>query len=294
MSEGSPDWEGSAVLLIDPAGRVLLQQRSDDHPPAGIGRWAIPGGRREGDETPRETALREFEEETGARLARLRFFGTFTRENAPGLAVRELRLFFADDEVPREGIEVNEGLDFQYWSPAEAVELRMNPPVRLMLERFFAHDLYRGTVALKAPFLAGVSIIEMDRWGRVLLQLRDADLPADRFPSHWGLPGGLIDAGEAPDAAAIREFEEETGHLLEKLKLFRVYRREPELPGAMVDVLHVYFEDADLEEELVEVGEGQAFRYHALSDLEGLEVVPAARTVLEEFFGSTHYKALFH
>src|SRR5688572_6151064 len=97
--------EGSAVILIDPAGRVLLQQRDDDHPPAGYGRWAIPGGGREGDESPRETALREFEEETSVRLERLRFYQTVTREETPDLFVDRLDIFFADDHVPRDRIE---------------------------------------------------------------------------------------------------------------------------------------------------------------------------------------------
>lgn len=294
MSEASADWEGSGVLLIDPSGRVLLQQRSDDVPPAGVGRWAIPGGRKEGDETPRQTALREFREETGVTLERLRAFGAFTREAVPGLAVKEMRLFFADDDVPRERIDVNEGLDFQYWSPEEVRGLPMNPPVRAMLEQFFAHDLYRGTVATKAPYRVGVSVIEMDRWGRVLLQLRDEDLPPERFPSHWGLPGGLVEAGEAPDAAAIREFEEETGHLLEGLRLFRVYRRDPDLPQALVHVQHVYYEDADIAEELVEVGEGQAFKYFGPAEFEDLPLAAASGPILREFFASTHYRALFH
>ena len=51
-------FEGSSVILIDRAGRVLLQQREDDEPPAGYGRWAIPGGHRQGEESHRETALR--------------------------------------------------------------------------------------------------------------------------------------------------------------------------------------------------------------------------------------------
>ncbi|MEX0782527.1 MAG: NUDIX domain-containing protein [Dehalococcoidia bacterium] len=286
--------EGSGVILIDAQGRVLLQQRDDEHPPAGYGRWAIPGGGREGDESPRETALREFEEETGVRLDRLRFFRTVTREMTPDLFIDRLDLFFADDAVPRERIEVNEGLDFQYWAPAEIDGLLMNPVTRAMLTEFLASDMYRGTVAWRAEGpKSGVSILELDRWGRVLLQLRDSDLPPERFPDHWSTLGGLIEPGEAPDAAAFREFEEETGHMLESLKLYRAFRRD-ELPGSTLEVWHVYYVDADLDVEILDVNEGQALGYFGPGDLAGVPVPPPARAILEGFFVSPAYKAMFH
>lgn len=286
--------EGSAVILIDRGGRLLLQQRDDDHPPEGYGRWAIPGGAREGDEHPRETALREFAEETGARLERLRFFRTVTREAEPRLFVDRLDIFFADDDIPRAQIEVNEGLDFQYWAPGDLEALPINPVTRELLAEFVASDKYRGTVGMMAPYREGVSILALDRWGRVLLQLRDQDLPPERFPSQWSTLGGLLEPGEAPDAAAFREFEEETGHLLDELKLYRVYRREPELPSALVDVQHVYYGDPDLEIESLDVNEGQALHYFGPEDYARVQMPAHTRSILGDFFTSPAYKALFH
>ncbi|MBA4180825.1 MAG: hypothetical protein C0506_09575 [Anaerolinea sp.] len=287
-------WEGAAVFLIDPRGRILLQQRDDHSPPEGYGRWAIPGGHREGDESPRETALREFEEETGARLGRLRSWRHASRAGFPGLVVEGLHIFFADDDVPREGLLVNEGLDFQYWTPEEVAGLRMNPPTRALVEAFLASDSYRGTVALMAPFKSGVGVIEIDRWGRLLLQLRDADLPPERYPGMWSIPGGIIEPGEAPDAAAFREFEEETGHLLESLRLYRVYRRGPEIPASLIDVYHVYYVDADIDETHIQVSEGQAFRYFRPDELHALAMPEVARRVLGDFMESPAYRAMFH
>lgn len=294
MSPDPSEWEGAAVFLIDPAGRILLQQRDDDWPPEGPGRWAVPGGRREGDESPRENALREFEEETGARLTRLRSWREVSHADFPGLAAKRMHLFFADDNFPRERLEVNEGLDFQYWSPAEVAGLRINPPTRAMIEAFLASDAYRGTVAMMAPFKVGVAVIEIDRWGRMLLQLRDADLPPERYPNMWSIPGGILEAGEAPDACAFREFEEETGHLLQSLKLFRVYRKTEEIPASLTDVYHVYYVDADIDESAIQVNEGQAFRYFAPGELDGLAMPETARRVLTDFVNSAAYKAMFH
>jgi len=112
---------------------------------------------------------------------------------------------------------------------------------------------------------AGAYAIEQDRWGRVLLQLRDAGIPPERFPGQWSLPGGMLLPGEAPDATAFRKFEEETGHLLESLRLFRVYHRDAGLPAALADVQHVYY---------VDVNEGQAFRFFAGAETGTLTMPP--------------------
>jgi len=286
--------EGSCVFLIAADGSILLQQRSDDVPPAGVGRWTAPGGGREGEEDPRSTALREFEEETGVRLERLRYLETVTPAEVPELLPCRLHLFYADDQVPRARIQVFEGLDFQYHHPDTFPALPMNQGTRNLLARFVATDAYRGTVSMLQPHKTGVGVIALDRWGRALLQLRDADLPPDRYPNQWSIPGGILEPGEAPDACAFREFEEETGILLDDLRLFRVYRKDPDMPEAITDVYHIYFGDPDIEESAIQVNEGQAFRYFAPNELAGLNVPRPARKVLEEFFASAHYRRLFH
>lgn len=290
----SPPPEGSCVFLIAADGSLLLQQRSDDVPPAGIGRWTPPGGGREPGEDPRTTALREFEEETGVRLERLRFLETVTPADVDGLSVPVLHVFYADDQVPRDRIQVFEGLDFQYRHPRDFEALPLNPGTRNLLARFVASDAYRGTVSLLQPFKVGVGVIEMDRWGRLLLQLRDADLPPERYPGQWSIPGGIVEPDEPADAAAFREFEEETGHLLPDLRFFRLYRRDPDLPTSLTDLYHIYSIDADVEEASISVNEGQAFRYFAPDQLDALDIPPHARTVLRDFLASSAYRALFH
>src|SRR5262245_37783720 len=65
--------EHATALLIDPRGRLLLQER-DNNPgilfPGAIGLF---GGQREGAETFLECAVRELHEELGIRLAPQRF-----------------------------------------------------------------------------------------------------------------------------------------------------------------------------------------------------------------------------
>ena len=63
---------------------------------------------------------------------------------------------------------------------------------------------------------------------------------------------------------------------------------------SLTDVFHVYYVDADIEEELIEVNEGQAFRYFAPAELGALAIPAHARAILEEFVVSPAYKGMFH
>ena len=57
----------SAVALIDSDGRVLLAQRPEGKPMAGL--WEFPGGKIKPDETPEAALIRELDEELGINTA---------------------------------------------------------------------------------------------------------------------------------------------------------------------------------------------------------------------------------
>ena len=57
----------SVILLVDPQGRILLQER-DEHAPISPDTWGMVGGHVEDGEEFEPAAYRELEEETGVRL----------------------------------------------------------------------------------------------------------------------------------------------------------------------------------------------------------------------------------
>ncbi len=72
MASSSPTAASSAILQR--GDRFLLVLRRN---PPSADMYAFPGGRAEAGETPDQTALREFEEETGIRASNPRLFATY-------------------------------------------------------------------------------------------------------------------------------------------------------------------------------------------------------------------------
>jgi 8-oxo-dGTP pyrophosphatase MutT (NUDIX family) len=63
---------GTATLVVDGYGRLLMVKRSDD------GHWGLPGGGLELGETLEEGARRETREEIGLELDEMHLFGVFS------------------------------------------------------------------------------------------------------------------------------------------------------------------------------------------------------------------------
>jgi len=59
-------------------------------------------------------------------------------------------------------------------------------------------------------------VLEQTRVGAYVVCVRDGAILLSRFArsGRWTLPGGGIDHGEHPEAAAIREVMEETGYII--------------------------------------------------------------------------------
>lgn len=106
------DFSGAKIALI--CGSELIAYKRDYTP--GIrfpGRWDLPGGGREGDETPVECALRELDEEFALRLApeRVHWLRRYDRPT-PG----EHAVYFLAGVVSRIEIQsIRFGDEGEYW-----------------------------------------------------------------------------------------------------------------------------------------------------------------------------------
>lgn len=107
-----------------------------------------------------------------------------------------------------------------------------------------------------------------------------------RRPGHWGLPGGGVETGEDPVAAAVRECWEETGHHVEVAGLLGVAtdRFVGRAPHGRLEDFHaihlVYAGSCDEASEPVlhDVdGSTQSAAWVLPGDLPGLQLTPMAR-----------------
>jgi hypothetical protein len=128
----------------------------------------------------------------------------------------------------------------------------------------------------------GVAVIALDRWGRALLVRDERGLLA--------LPAAPLGPDEPPDAAALRLFEAVAGVVLEQLRLARVWRAA-EVPAVLPwPEVHLYFDDPDLDPAVLPC-EARAV---GPDEVGGLPLDPWVRSILEAFFESPAYRALFH
>jgi len=105
-------FSGAKIALI--CGPQLVTYRRDAKPSIPWpGLWDLPGGGREGEETPEACALREVEEEFGLVLLseQVHWCRSYPSITAPGLATYFLAAAIGEDEVAA----IRFGDEGQYW-----------------------------------------------------------------------------------------------------------------------------------------------------------------------------------
>jgi mutator protein MutT len=120
----------SAILVRE--GRLLLIRRKN---PPSYDMFAFPGGRAEPGETADQTALREFEEETGIHAHSPRLFATYdlVSEN-PGRHFF-LSVFLVDASAEEIAEARDDAADAGWYTPAEIRQLNTPPSVLECAER---------------------------------------------------------------------------------------------------------------------------------------------------------------
>lgn len=131
--------------------------------------------------------------------------------------------------------------------------------------------------ALDVPDRQGVRIIVSDQHGRVLMQHRPED--AHTNPGKWTPPGGPMQPGEEPAAAARRKLAEAARlHPQTLTPLGGLCFTAPH-DGAWV-LHYLYTTHVTATEDALVLGEGQALRFAERAELAQLEMSPSGRMAL--------------
>jgi 8-oxo-dGTP diphosphatase len=114
---------------------------------------------------------------------------------------------------------------------------------------------------------------------RYVMQLRD-NRPGISDPGVWALLGGRIEPGEAPQAALVREIQEELGIPLSACRFLG--RLECDNDGAAAGGPYWAFE-ADITQlwGRHQLTEGQSVDCFSFEELQGLTIPPVIRGLLE-------------
>jgi ADP-ribose pyrophosphatase YjhB (NUDIX family) len=142
-------------------------------------------------------------------------------------------------------------------------------------KRLRGHLQWRTLWLFNSKFMVSVAGIVSDRRGRILLQRH-----RHWIEDVWGLPGGIVKAGEQLEEAFKREVFEETGVNIENIKLLRVVsgynlRMEVYFQARLVD-------NSDEPILKLQVEEVLEARFFPLAELPP-NLLPAQRNLLEAY-----------
>lgn len=128
----------AGVLLVDPRGRLLLQER-DEHPRIDPERWGLPGGHVEPGESFAEAAPRELEEETGVRLpdGALRLWREFVVDHRAAHGTWDrMQVFVAEADLTDADVECREGRRIVFVEADEVLDLPLARAAQQILPAF--------------------------------------------------------------------------------------------------------------------------------------------------------------
>lgn len=144
LEDDQPVRRVAGVLLVDAAGRILMQHR-DAHAPVSPNEWGMPGGGIEPGEEPAEAALRELLEETGLRpdgpLA-LFWRGLFPSTTHPG-RFNEWYVYCGPTRARQHDVVLGEGQAMVFTAPDGIPALALSYSAVYFLPLFLSSPDYR-------------------------------------------------------------------------------------------------------------------------------------------------------
>jgi len=141
----------AAIILVDPAGRLLLQER-DEHAPIDPDRWGLVGGHLDDGEDFERAAYRELAEETGVVLSagELTLWREFAvNHRASHGSVDPMRVFVAPTALTDTDIVCGEGRQIVFVQPELARGLPLTSAAGDIVPAFLDSDAYASITAAR-------------------------------------------------------------------------------------------------------------------------------------------------
>jgi len=138
----------ACVVLVDPRGRLLLQER-DEHPVLDPETWSLCGGHVEDGEDPEAAAYRELAEETGVELApgTLRAYAEFQVFHEAYGTHDQMSVYVAPTRLDDDGVQCHEGRQIVFVEPAVARGLTLSTAATRVVPDLLDSPTYAALVA---------------------------------------------------------------------------------------------------------------------------------------------------
>ena len=133
-------------------------------------------------------------------------------------------------------------------------------------------------------------VILVDRSGAVLLQHRDGNALVS--PNQWAIPGGRIEPGETPQAAAQREVLEETGLVVDAIQHYWSGPRPYEEGFPHTVTVHAFYSPTEAVQDDVICGEGLAMVFIPYDEIFDRDLGITSLHLLPDFLDSPIYADL--
>lgn len=137
----------ASVVLVDPRGWLLLQER-DEHAPIAPNQWGLVGGHVDEGESWDEALARELDEETGLRAEALDLELWFDEvvQHSPKRSSHladHWRIWVGRTELTDDDIEVGEGRQIVFVDPGALARLDLAPASSYLLPKLLESDVYK-------------------------------------------------------------------------------------------------------------------------------------------------------
>ena len=116
-----------------------------------------------------------------------------------------------------------------------------------------------------------------------ILLLHREDKPGIGSPNKWSFVGGVVEIGEAPEEAIVRETKEEIGYDVKELLLFRVYN-DPEIQR------YVYIGKIDKKLSELRLTEGDNMGFFTIKNALKMTLSKNTRRYIQDYFYQQKFK----